>query len=34
VKIADLAKAMGKTVEELEAEFAGSDCVSVNLNGK
>jgi hypothetical protein len=34
VKIEDLAKLTGKTVEELKAEFSKSDCISINLNGK
>ena len=34
VKIADLAKLMGKSVEELEAELAKKDVVEIDLNNK
>jgi len=32
VKIADLAKLTGKSVEQLEAEFAKQDCIVLDLN--
>jgi len=34
VKIADLAKLTGKTIEELEAELAKTECLELNLNDK
>lgn len=34
VKIADLAKLMGKSVAEVEAELAKKDCIDLNLNDK
>jgi len=32
VKITDLAKLTGKSVEELEAEFAKEECIVLDLN--
>jgi len=34
VKLADLAKLTGKSIEELEAELAKTDCLELNLNEK
>ena len=34
VKLEDLAKLTGKSIEELRRELSQSDCISVNLNGK
>jgi len=34
MKLEDLAKITGKSIDELKAEFDKSDCICVNLNEK